>query len=105
MSLRHFLFLALVAVGLNAPAISSGAVDHFQVDRDGLKLEISAPRDDIIRVRAGMRALPEDASWAVSAERAPAPATDVGIGLGFQRGASHPVVGGQAGSGHAAPQD
>ena len=67
MPLQHFLFLALVAVGLLVPAASSGAVDHFQVDRDGLKLDISAPRDDIIRVRAGLHALPEDASWAVSA--------------------------------------
>jgi len=41
-------------------------MDRYLADHDGVRLEISAPKADIIRVRAGRATLPEDASWAVS---------------------------------------
>ncbi len=46
-------------------ADSSDSVDSYRASAQGLIVEISAPRDDVIRVRAGRGRLPEDASWAV----------------------------------------
>ncbi|HET9159645.1 MAG TPA: glycoside hydrolase family 31 protein [Caulobacteraceae bacterium] len=43
-------------------------IDRYIVEAAGVRLEISAPRADIVRVRAGRAALPEDASWAVAPE-------------------------------------
>ncbi len=62
----------LVSACAAALLLASGAsatqlVDHYTLDHDGVRMEISAPRADIIRVRAGKGALPEDASWAVKA--------------------------------------
>ena len=63
----QILGLVLVAVGVSAQAAPGASVNHYRLDHNGLKLEITAPRADIVRVRAGWQALPEDASWAVSA--------------------------------------
>ena len=66
------LLIAAILVGWCASAVAAAShglsttVDRYRYARDGITLEISAPREDIIRVRAGLRALPEDASWAVS---------------------------------------
>ena len=58
--------LALVAGAAHA---QSKTMDRFVFDHDGIRLEISAPRNDIVRIRAGQdNTLPEDASWAVPAE-------------------------------------
>lgn len=57
-----------------ATAIAAPA-DRYAATANGVTIEISAPRADIVRVRAGQGALPEDASWAVlpeaRAKRAP----------------------------------
>ena len=57
-------FLALVTAG----AVSAKPVDRFLIDHNGIHMEISAPRADIIRIRAGKDTLPEDASWAVAGD-------------------------------------
>jgi alpha-glucosidase len=49
-------------------AATAKAVDHYTAAQNGVTIEISAPRADIVRIRAGNAALPEDASWAVSRE-------------------------------------
>ena len=60
--------LILTATALIVPAMASAKpVDRYVARANGLTIEISAPRADIIRVRAGDGALPEDASWAVPA--------------------------------------
>ena len=41
--------------------------ERYLLQSGSVRLEISAPRDDIIRLRAGRDRLPEDASWAVDA--------------------------------------
>jgi alpha-glucosidase len=46
----------------------AGAVDRYLARAGDLSLEVSAPRADIVRVRAGQDALPQDASWAVIEE-------------------------------------
>ncbi len=59
---------ALWAVaGAAAPGGQAVRVDRYEVNRDGVALQITALRDDIIRVRAGAGGLGEDASWAVAA--------------------------------------
>ena len=58
--------LILATVALGAPTMSSAKpVDRYVASANGVQIEISAPRADIIRVRAGENRLPEDASWAV----------------------------------------
>ncbi|MDH7972882.1 glycoside hydrolase family 31 protein [Sphingomonas sp. AR_OL41] len=54
-----------VALMIAPPAVSASTVDHYTAAHDGVTIEISAPRADIVRIRAGSGALPEDASWAV----------------------------------------
>jgi alpha-glucosidase len=49
-------------------AESHRIVERRRVEAGGVVLEVSAPRADIFRVRAGVGDLPEDASWAVDAE-------------------------------------
>ena len=51
------------------PAAAAGPeiVDGYVVEHGGIRLEITAPREDIIRVRMGRPDLPENASWAVEA--------------------------------------
>ena len=56
--------LALAVAG----AAAAKPVDRYTATGNGMTMEISAPRADIIRVRVGQSALPEDASWAVSPE-------------------------------------
>lgn len=57
--------LALIGGGRADAVQTAGSVDRFQIEEGGVTLEISALRDDLVRVRAGLGALPEDASWAV----------------------------------------
>ncbi len=75
------LLLATAAFAL--PGIAAARpVDRWTGSANGVKIEISAPRADIIRVRAGEGALPEDASWAVlpqaRATRVPLEISDTG---------------------------
>lgn len=56
------LFALAAWPGLAAP------VDRYVAMAGGSRIEISAPRADIVRVRAGNPDLPEDASWAVAPE-------------------------------------
>ncbi|WP_242096829.1 TIM-barrel domain-containing protein [Sphingomonas sp. CROZ-RG-20F-R02-07] len=63
---RHIVLLA--AMALTAASASARTTDRYTVAQGGVVLEITAPRDDIVRVRAGHPALPEDASWAVPAD-------------------------------------
>jgi alpha-glucosidase len=75
--------LILAATALIMPAMANAKpVDRYVASAGGVKIEISAPRADIIRVRAGEGALPEDASWAVPdavrAKRAPIEVSDKG---------------------------
>lgn len=75
--------IALAGWLLALPVASYAAtVTRFHAARAGEQIEISAPRADIVRVRIGRPALPEDASWAVvaSAKTAVAP-LDVADGL------------------------
>lgn len=58
--------LILTVVASIMPGMAAAkSSDRYVLSANGVTLEISAPRDDIIRVRAGEGALPEDASWAV----------------------------------------
>jgi len=57
-------FAALVPASA-AVAAPGPARTSWSLERDGIVLEVSAPRADIVRVRAGRGHLPEDASWAV----------------------------------------
>ncbi len=68
--MKTMLMTACAAAALVLASSAGAAVqaDHYTLDRDGIRMEISAPRADIIRVRAGKGALPEDASWAVTAD-------------------------------------
>ena len=60
--------ILLAAAGLHVARLSAApAVREYDVMRAGVSLAITAPRDDIIRVRAGAKVLGEDASWAVPA--------------------------------------
>lgn len=43
-------------------------VDRYVAEHNGMRIELTAPRADIVRVRIGHPALPEDASWAVPTE-------------------------------------
>ena len=65
---RRLRGVLIVTTALSALAggAFAASVDHYTVTKNGVTLEISAPRADIIRVRAGDPNLPEDASWAVA---------------------------------------
>ncbi len=56
---------AATCLGLSS-ATSAASVTRYEAQSGQVRLEITALRDDIIRVRAGRGALGEDASWAVS---------------------------------------
>lgn len=56
----------LLLLGLVAGAAPARTVNRYVTERGDVRLEITAPRPDILRIRAGFPALPEDASWAVS---------------------------------------
>ncbi len=58
--------LGLLAVSLVAGATHAETLPRYLIEQGGVKMEISAPRADIVRIREGQGALPEDASWAVS---------------------------------------
>jgi alpha-glucosidase len=56
------------AAMLLAPAVAgAGASDRYVAEQNGVRIEVTAPRGDIVRVRMGRPDLPEDASWAVLA--------------------------------------
>ena len=57
--------LSLFVAALAPVAADAEAVNQFELKQGGVVLQVTAPRADIIRVRAGKDALPEDASWAV----------------------------------------
>ena len=57
--------IAAMVAALLPAAAAARTVDRYTASADGVTIEISAPRADIVRVRAGQGALPEDASWAV----------------------------------------
>ena len=64
---KHILALASsFAALLAAGALSAKPVESYRINREGVHLQITAPRADILRVRAGQSGLGEDASWAVS---------------------------------------
>ena len=65
---RRNAWVGLIALALAVvPRVAAAkTVDHYVAERNGVTIEISAPRADIVRIRAGKGALPEDASWAVS---------------------------------------
>ena len=60
--------LLVAGLWLAADAALAASVERYVVDHAGIRMEISAPRADIIRVRAGQTSLPEDASWAVATD-------------------------------------
>ena len=66
--LRRLLPMAASLLALSAGVAHAKPVDRFVLDHDGIRLEISAPRADIVRIRAGKDTLPEDASWAVPSD-------------------------------------
>ncbi|HEX4695620.1 glycoside hydrolase family 31 protein [Sphingomonas sp.] len=58
--------LALGAIAALVPSLAAAkTVERYAATANGVTIEISAPRADIVRVRAGQGVLPEDASWAV----------------------------------------
>lgn len=63
-SLITFATLGLAAMHA-ASAGAPSSVERYRADAGGMTMEVSALRDDVLRVRAGPGALPEDASWAV----------------------------------------
>jgi alpha-glucosidase len=65
---RRLLPVAASLLALAAGAAQARPMERFVLDRAGVRLEISAPRADIVRIRAGRNVLPEDASWAVSSD-------------------------------------
>jgi alpha-glucosidase len=63
------LLFAMACCGLlHTQAAAAKQVDRQVMTHDGLTLEVSAPRADIIRIRMGHPNLPEDASWALRPE-------------------------------------
>jgi alpha-glucosidase len=58
--------LAILCAGTAVGKGAGGEVERFEIRRNGVTMRISAPRDDIIRVRAAQGELGEDASWAVA---------------------------------------
>ena len=58
--------LALLAAAMTAGMARADTLPRYLVEQGGVKMEISAPRADVIRIREGQGALPEDASWAVA---------------------------------------
>ena len=70
-ALRAIVSLATVLAGWHPGCALADAalpaLDRYLVERSGVRLEITAPRPDIVRVRVGHPDLPENASWAVGA--------------------------------------
>lgn len=58
--------IAMLCAGAAFAKEAQGEVERFEIHRNGVSMQISAPRDDIIRVRAAQGRLREDASWAVA---------------------------------------
>ena len=57
----------LFAAGLLLPAVGHAESEtRYVLDHGGERIEVTAPRADIVRIRVGQGALPEDASWAVA---------------------------------------
>ena len=62
--LKGFWLAAVPALAL-AAASGAAAAPSYSLTANGVTLEVTAPRADIVRIRAGHPVLPEDASWAV----------------------------------------
>src|SRR5271165_1765170 len=58
--------IAMLFAAASAAEHARSEVDRYEMRSNGITLQVSAPRDDIIRVRAAHGKLGEDASWAVS---------------------------------------
>src|SRR6516225_373028 len=76
----------LIAAILLAPAAAlARPVDRYVAEQNGVRIEISAPRPDVVRIRVGRPDLPEDASWAVlettRAKRTPIEAVEAPDGV------------------------
>lgn len=54
-----------LCTGSGTQAAGVATTDSVVVEHDGTRLEVTAPRADIVRIRVGHPALPENASWAV----------------------------------------
>ncbi len=61
----RFCLSGSLLAGLVAAQAMAKPVDRYLTNSNGVRIEVSAPRADIIRIRAGEKALPEDSSWAV----------------------------------------
>lgn len=58
--------LSLCAAVFLIPVLARAeTTERYVADHDGVRMEITAPRSDILRIRLGRMDLPEDASWAV----------------------------------------
>ena len=72
---RHPAGLLLAALLASCAAQAAGGeapVQRYLYQKNGVQIEITAPRADVMRVRVGRDHLPEDSSWAVPpAARAP----------------------------------
>lgn len=66
--MRRLVRLAVTAAAMLASGGAVAADDRYVAEAGGIRLEVSAPRADIVRIRAGQGTLPEDASWAVMRE-------------------------------------
>jgi alpha-glucosidase len=64
-AIAKFAATAVLFAGASLAAQVEGDTDRYLLRSKGLTLEVSAPRDDIVRIRAAQGALAEDASWAV----------------------------------------
>jgi alpha-glucosidase len=76
----------LVAAILLAPAAAHARpVETYVAEQNGVRVEISAPRPDIVRIRVGRPDLPENSSWAVleaaRTQHAPMEATEAADGV------------------------
>lgn len=63
--LRHVRTIVVALLLISPAATLAETIDRWSATAGGLTVEVSAPRPDIVRVRAGQGKLPEDASWAV----------------------------------------
>lgn len=91
LSVCHAILAALtilVPAGAGRLACAAGtAVQRYVLQAGDMQLEVSAPRAEILRIRAGQRGLPEDASWTV-----PASVRQSTVPLAVQEGSTEVVI-------------